>query len=291
MIAIYGRPFDERSALVIHRLLEILKQADVGVLIHEPLYDFLFSLPEPAGNIVGTFRGYDDLRCDTRFLISVGGDGTFLNSINIVRDSGIPVVGINTGRLGFLAHITGDDLQESVEKLLTGTLPIEERTLMHVTVNDRPADSFPYALNDMVIQKRAAGLITIHTWSNNEFLNSYWADGLIVSTPTGSSAYSLSVGGPIVAPESQNFIISPIAAHNLNVRPLVIPDNVVLKLKAECRDNDRRFTLSLDSRSVECTSGTEIELKRAGFKVKIVKSASFYTTLRNKLMWGVDKRN
>ena len=163
MIAIYGRTFDERSALIIHRLLEILKQAGVDVLIHEPLCDFLVSLPEPAGNITGTFCGYDDLRCDTRFLISVGGDGTFLNSINIVRDSGIPVVGINTGRLGFLAHITGDDLQESVEKLLTGKLPIEERTLMHVTVNGQPADNFPYALNDMVIQKRAAGLITIHT--------------------------------------------------------------------------------------------------------------------------------
>ena len=291
MIAIYGRTFDERSARIIRRLLDILKQAGADVLIHEPLYDFLTSLPEPAGNIAGTFRGYDDLHPDTNFLVSLGGDGTFLNSINIVRDSGIPVIGINIGRLGFLAHITGDDLQESVENLLTGTLPIEERTLMHVTINGQPADSFPYALNDIVIQKRAAGLITVHTWSNDEFLNSYWADGLIVSTPTGSSAYSLSVGGPIVAPESQNFIISPIAAHNLNVRPLVIPDNVILKLKAECRDNDRRFTLSLDSRSVECISGAEIELKRAGFKVKIVKSASFYTTLRNKLMWGVDKRN
>jgi len=296
MIAIYSKSFDVRSAGVIRRLQEILTQAGVAVSIHEPLHDFLFSLPEAAGSRdvacrVSTFTGHNDLHPETQYLISVGGDGTFLNSINIIRDSGIPVLGINTGRLGFLANISGDDLQESVEKLLAGELPVEERTLMYATIGGQPVDDFPYALNDTVVHKSSIGMITVHTWSDNEFLNTYWADGLIVSTPTGSSAYSLSVGGPIVAPESQNFIISPIAAHNLNVRPLVIPDHVTLKLKAECRDNDRHFSLSLDSRSVECISGTEIEVRRAGFKVKTVKSASFYSTLRNKLMWGVDKRN
>ena len=291
MIAIYSKTFDERCARVIHQLLKILAQAGANAFIHQPLYDFLHSLAEPVHHIAGAFAGYDDLHPDTRFLISVGGDGTFLNSINIVRDSGIPVIGINIGRLGFLAHITEDDLQESVEKLLVGDLPVKERTLIHATINGQPVDSFPYALNDMVIWKSDVGFITVHTWGNDEFLNSYWADGLIVSTPTGSSAYSLSVGGPIVAPDSQNFIISPIAAHNLNVRPLVIPDNVILRLKAECRNPNRHFILSLDSRSVECASGTEIELKRAGFKVRIVKSASFYATLRNKLMWGADRRN
>jgi len=291
MIAIYSHSFDERCARVIRHLMEILAQADVDILLYQPLYDYLCLLPEPTGSIRGVFSGYDDLPRDTRFFVSAGGDGTFLNSIHIVRDSGIPVVGINTGRLGFLAHITGDELPQSVEKLLAGKLPVEERTLLHATIDGQPADSFPYALNDMVIQKSAVGMITVHTWSDDEFLNSYWADGLIVSTPTGSSAYSLSVGGPIVAPNSQNFIISPIAAHNLNVRPLVIPDHVTLRLKAECRNQDRHFTLSLDSRTVECVSGADIELKRAGFKVKIVKSGSFYTTLRNKLMWGVDKRN
>ena len=215
MIAIYSKTSDAR---VIRHLLEILAQADVDVLLHQSLYDFL----KPIGNIYGVFSGYDDLPHDTRFLVSVGGDGTFLNSIHIVRDSGIPVVGINTGRLGFLAHITGDDLQQSVEKLLADQMTVEERTLIHATINGQPVDNFPYALNDMVIQKSAAGMMKVHTWSDDEFLNSYWADGLIVSTPTGSSAYSLSVGGPIVAPDSQNFIISPIAAHNLNVRPLVI---------------------------------------------------------------------
>ena len=291
MIAIYSKTLDNRSAGVIRRLLGILMQAGIDVSLHKPLWDFLYSNGKDAVNRVSTFHGHDDLLPETQYLISVGGDGTFLNSINIIRDSGIPVLGINTGRLGFLANISDDDLQESVEKLLTGELPVEERTLIHATINGQPVDDFPYALNDAVIQKSAIGMITVHSWSDNEFLNTYWADGLIVSTPTGSSAYSLSVGGPIVAPESQNFIISPIAAHNLNVRPLVIPDHVTLKLKAECRGKDRRFTLSLDSRSVEYISGAEIELRRAGFKVKIVKSASFYSTLRNKLMWGVDKRN
>ena len=291
MIAIYSKTFDNCSAQVIQRLMEILAQSDADVSMYQPLHEFMLSLPEPIGSIAGTFSGYNDLNQSTSFLISVGGDGTFLDSINIIRDSGIPVAGINTGRLGFLANITVEDLRESVEKLLAGELSLEERTLIHATVNGQPAENFPYALNDAVIRKNAGGLITVHTWSNDEFLNSYWADGLIVSTPTGSSAYSLSVGGPIVAPESQNFIISPIAAHNLNVRPLVIPDNVVLRLKAESRDRNGHFTLSLDSRSVECADGSEIELKRAEFKIKIVKSASFYATMRNKLMWGVDKRN
>ena len=291
MIAVYGKAINEQNARVFRNLLGILTRAGVDVLIYKTLYDSLTSLPEPIGRIAGTFSGRDDLHPATRFLISVGGDGTLLNSINIVRDSGIAVAGVNIGRLGFLANITETDFQESIEKLLAGKLPAEERTLIHATVHGQPADSFPYALNDVVIHKSVAGLITVHTWSNDEFLNSYWADGLIVSTPTGSSAYSLSVGGPIVAPESQTFIISPIAAHNLNVRPLIIPDHVTLRLKVECRDKDRRFALSLDSRSVECNSGAEIELKRADFKVRIVKSASFYATLRNKLMWGVDKRN
>lgn len=291
MVAIYSRSFDTRCTLVIRRLVEVLEQWGVEVLVYRPFYDFLLGQQEWAMCKVGTFGGHDDLPRGTRFLVSVGGDGTFLHSILLVRESGIPVVGVNMGRLGFLAHFGSDDLQASVGHLLSGALPVEDRTLLEVSVDGHPADVFPYALNDMVIQKRTAGLMTVHAWCDDEFLNSYWADGLIVATPTGSSAYSLSVGGPIVAPKSQNFIVSPIAAHNLNVRPLVLPDDVVLRLRAECRDSDGRFTLSLDSRSVECVSGTELTLRRAGFTVKVVKSSSFYATLRGKLMWGMDKRN
>lgn len=288
-IAVYSTTYNERSSQLIRKLLDILNKSGVDVHVYEPLHNFLLLQSEPIGRIAGTFKGYADIDPQTRFLMSIGGDGTFLNSINIVRDSGIPIVGINIGRLGFLSNITEPDLEEQIDRLLSGELSFDERTLLRLDAAGDLFGDFPYALNDIVIQKKITGLITIHTWSNGEFLNSYWADGLIVATPTGSSAYSLSVGGPIVAPESHNFIISPIAPHNLNVRPLIIPDTSVLKLKANCRHE--YFTLSLDSRFVDCACSTEIELKRADFKIKMVKSSSFYTTLRNKLMWGVDIRN
>ena len=257
--------------------------------IHRPVSEFKYPEQEEYRELF--FKGYEDLHPETRYMVSIGGDGTFLSSIDIIRDKNIPVMGINTGRLGFLSNISVDDMDMYVKKIVKNELTYDERTLLHVTVNGMPAFDFPCALNDAVIHKSTAGLMTVHTWCNNEPLNSYWADGVIVATPTGSTAYSLSVGGPIVAPESQNFIISPIAAHNLNVRPLVIPDNVMLRLKPECRDKNDRFTLSLDSRSVECKSGSVIEIKRADFKIKTVKSTPFFTTLRNKLLWGMDKRN
>ncbi len=288
-IAIYGKAYNERSAEIVGQLLHVLNKAGVDVWMYQPMRDFLDSISKLPGHIAGTFLSHQELHPETRFLMSIGGDGTFLASINIIRNSGIPVVGINIGRLGFLATIAEPDLHESVGKLLAGELPVEERTLLRLDADGYLFGDFPYALNDAVVQKKFPGLITIHTWSDNDFLNSYWADGLIVATPTGSSAYSLSVGGPIVAPDSRNFIISPIAPHNLNVRPLVIPDSSALRLKVDCRSE--HFTVSLDSRSVECPSGTELELKRADFKIKVVKSSSFYTTLRNKLMWGMDKRN
>jgi NAD+ kinase len=286
-IAIYGKIFNERSAGLIRNLLQILNTLGVDIFLYHPMYDFLRVRSNDIA-VSGTFTSHSDLLSDTLFLISVGGDGTFLESVNIVRESGIPIVGVNTGRLGFLATIAEPELRQSVTKLLSGAFSLEERTLLHVDSGDRRLGDFPYALNDVVVQKKTSGLITVHTWYNDDFLNSYWADGLIVATPTGSSAYSMSVGGPIVAPESQNFIISPIAPHNLTVRPLVIPDHAVLRLKPESRSNS--FTLSLDSRSFDCTM-LEIILKRADFKIKTVKLASFYTTLRHKLMWGEDKRN
>jgi NAD+ kinase len=224
-------------------------------------------------------------------MVSVGGDGALLNSINIIRDSGVPVVGINIGRLGFLANVAKEHINTFIEKLLAEEIEFEERTLINLTTNGLSNLSFPYSLNDVVIRKITAGLMTVHSWCDDEYLNTYWADGLIVATPTGSSAYSMSVGGPIVAPQSRNFIISPIAAHSLSVRPLVIPDDVTLKFKVECREDNGRFALSLDWKTIECDIDTEIVLKRAEFKIKIAKLASFYTTLRNKLMWGVDKRN
>ncbi len=289
LVAIYGTKFNQHSADVTQSLLSVLQKFNIQVAIYEPLNQFLHTFSNISFPVAETFRSHDDLPSETRFMMSVGGDGTFLNSITIVRDKGIPIVGINIGRLGFLATVAASELSDFVEKLVSDQYALEERTLLHLNAKEELFGDFPYALNDMVIQKQATGLITIHTWINNEFLNSFWADGLIVASPTGSSAYSMSVGGPVVAPNTQNLIISPIAPHNLSIRPLIISDRDILRFKPECRGN--RFIVTLDSRSAECPCGTEIEIKKADFKVKIVKSASFYTTLRNKLMWGADMRN
>lgn len=288
-IAIYGTTFNEHSAEATRRLLTVLHQYDIRPVLYQPLLQYLQTLPDELPLIAGYFTSHLDLHPDTQFLMSVGGDGTFLNSITIVRNSGIPIVGVNIGRLGFLATVAATELQTFVGKLVANEWPIEERSLLHMNTENNLFSDFPYALNDITIQKQATGLITIHTWSNNEPLNSYWADGLIVSTPTGSTAYSLSVGGPVVVPQSQVFCISPIAPHNLNIRPLIIPDSDVLRLKTECRN--KHFFVTLDSRSAEYPSGTEFELRRADFSIKVVKSTLFYATLRNKMMWGADIRN
>ena len=289
MVAVYCKTFTKDAEKIVHQLYQTLLSYRIAIQIYKPFQEYM--LERLSDGVGGVFTGSDDLAADVKLLLSVGGDGTFLDAVEIVRHRGIAVAGVNIGRLGFLANIAKEDVGKWLEKMHEGAFEIEERTLIHATIEGKPAMEFPYALNDAVIHKTICGLITVHTWSNTEFLNSYWADGLIVATPTGSTAYSLSVGGPVVAPESQNFIISPIAAHNLNVRPLVIPDNVTLKLKAECREKNQKFTLALDSRSMEFKSGTEIELKRADFKIRTIKTSPFYTTLRNKLMWGVDKRN
>jgi NAD+ kinase len=286
-IAIFGKILNERNAGLICNIISILAANKVVIYLHRQLYDFLQPSPEAIARVSGTFSSHTDMPQGVSYFFSVGGDGSFLESVIYVRNSGIPIVGINSGRLGFLATIAEQDLQHSLEALLVGSLPIEERTLLHVSSNTDLGD-FPYALNDVVIQKKS-GLVTVHVWCNDEFLNSYWADGLIIGTPTGSSAYSMSVGGPIVAPDARNFIISPIAPHNLTVRPLVIPDNAVLKLKTESRTDS--FSLTIDSRSYDCSSDMEIEVKRAEYLIKTVKPFSFYATLRNKLLWGVDKRN
>ncbi|MDR0713929.1 MAG: NAD kinase [Bacteroidales bacterium] len=283
-VAIFGKVINERNTALICRMIRLLKTENV--FLHRSVFHCLQSTPE-AGQIAGTFSSGFNLPGDLSYFFSVGGDGTFLESIHFVRNSGIPIVGVNSGRLGFLATIAEPELQNSIERLMAGRLPVEERSLLDVG-SSAPLNDFPYALNDVVVQKKA-GLVTVHVWCNDEFLNSYWADGLIIATPTGSSAYSMSVGGPIVAPESKTFIISPIAPHNLTVRPLVIPDNARLRLKIDSRMN--AYTLSLDSRSYDCTTQTEITVKRANFTVKTVNPFSFYSSLRNKLMWGEDKRN
>jgi NAD+ kinase len=290
-IAIFGRNFDDNFNTIIYNLLTKLLDNEVQLFIYKPFYVFLHDHKKFAFKFSGFFDQHENLPGDIDFVISIGGDGTFLEAITLIRDAAIPLVGINSGRLGFLANIAGNESEQAIELLLARNYTIEERSLLKFSADHPLFGDFPFALNECTIQKTGSSLTTIHVTVNGEFLTSYWADGLIISTPTGSTAYSLSVGGPIVTPQSNIFIITPIAAHNLNVRPLVLPDNAVLSLSVEGRTNT--FLASLDSRSVQCDIENKIILLKAPFTVRMIKlpHIGFYTTLRNKLMWGADKRN
>jgi NAD+ kinase len=224
-------------------------------------------------------------------MLTIGGDGTLLRSISFVRDLEIPIIGINTGRLGFLATLNQDLLKPKLEKIIKGEYKIEERTLLEVKI-DEEKDDFLIALNEISVgRKNTTSMIKIKTNLDGEFLNSYWADGLIVSTPTGSTGYSLSCGGPIMSPQSQTLALTPIAPHNLNARPIIIADNTEIELSVSGREDFH--LLSLDSRIISLKNEKSIIIKKANFKIMIAHlfEDNFYKTLRNKLLWGEDKRN
>ncbi len=226
------------------------------------------------------------------FVFSIGGDGTFLETVTFVKDSGIPIVGINSGRLGFLADISKEEIVNALNEIIAGRFKIRKLDLLAAYTSDGEFNSLNFALNELAITKiDSSAMITIHTYLNEIYVNSYWADGLIISTSTGSTAYSLSVGGPILHPETSDFIITPIAPHNLTVRPMVVPNNLEVTLKIEARAG--KYLASIDSRSQILDENVVIHVKKASFKINVVELSdqSFYATLRNKLMWGVDKRN
>ncbi|MCK5535553.1 MAG: NAD kinase [Bacteroidales bacterium] len=283
----YKKDFDSYAKVLIQKLIDF----DTEVFIHSDILRYYSKWLKESGK-VHIFFGKEDLPEHYDFFISIGGDGTFLEAVTYVRDSGIPVVGINSGRLGFLANISKNEIANSIEAIVQNKYKIEKRTLLELETEMNLFGEDNYALNELTIHKKdSSAMITVHTFMNDEFLNSYWSDGLIVSTPTGSTAYSLSVGGPLVLPNSQNFIISPIAPHNLTVRPLVIPDKFELTLEVEGRN--KQFLLALDSRSVFINEGIQLKVKKASFELSVLKlpGQTYYKTLRNKLMWGVDNRN
>ncbi|WP_372751145.1 NAD kinase [Labilibaculum sp.] len=292
-IAIFGRSFNESFTDSFVLMFDVFTQNNIEVVIYEPFYDFLIREINFKPPVIGYFHGNKDLDKDVDFLFSIGGDGTFLDAVTCVRDSGIPLVGINSGRLGFMADIAQDEMPQALNDILAGEYSLEERNLLQLeTSRNGLFEEFNYALNEFTVHKTdSASMITIHTYLNNEYLNSYWADGLIIATPTGSTAYSLSVGGPILIPNTQNFIISPISPHNLTVRPIVIPNHHEITLRVEGRSDC--YMAALDSRSCTFESTIELKIKKADFQIKVLKlnTHSFYGTLRNKLMWGVDKRN
>jgi NAD+ kinase len=290
-VAVYGRDINsDSSAEATQTLFRKLEKAGVEVFIYEPfLKQIGIKLNLKTKRV---FTKHTDIKGKVQFLFSIGGDGTLLETVTLVRDSGIPVIGINTGRLGFLSSISKEEIETAVDSLLKKKYSLDKRTLLELDVKGKYFSECRYALNEIAVQKAdSSSMITIHTSVNDKFLNSYWADGLIVATPTGSTAYSLSCGGPVVMPDSDNFVITPIAPHNLNVRPVIISSNDVVTLEIEGRSP--HFLISLDSHSEAVPYSVKVKIKKAKFSISLVKlqNHDFLSTLRNKLMWGVDKRN
>lgn len=290
-IAIYGRSTNDNTSEYIQQLFHKLNEYKTEILIYEPFYAFIKQKLNLIGNIK-TFSSHTELKGKVDAMLSLGGDGTFLETLSFVRDSGIPVLGINTGRLGFLANVAKTEINVAIEALVHKKFTTEKRSLLSVSGPQGIFGEVNYGLNELTVHKKdTSSMMTIHTYINGDYLNSYFADGLIIATPTGSTAYSLSCGGPLVMPGSENFVITPIAPHNLNVRPLVISDNNVITLEVEGRSPN--YLVTLDSRSEIIVSNIRLTIKKADFSANLIKleNQSFFTTMRNKLLWGLDKRN
>jgi len=292
-IGIYGQFYHEDSEIYIQSILDALQKKNVEIVVEEKFLKSINKHKEISKNYskVSSFKTIDS---SYDFFLSIGGDGTLLKSVIYVRDLGIPIIGINTGRLGFLATIQKEEITQSLSQILNGDYFISERSLVSISTDPENKDVLPlnFALNEIAInRKNTTSMIKIETEVNNKHLTSYWADGLIVSTPTGSTGYSLSCGGPVIDPNTNSWVITPIAPHNLNARPIVIPDSSTITLKVSGRG--KSHLVSLDSRIATLKNNTTITINKAPFSIKLVQLTedSFIKTLRKKLMWGEDKRN
>jgi NAD+ kinase len=292
-IAIFGRFYHKNSDSSIETLLSILANKNVEIYFDDQFYTTIKAEKKNILNAIN-FKTFKRLNNSYDLLISIGGDGTMLRAVTFVRDYAIPIVGINTGRLGFLATIQKDNIENAIENVLKGNYNISERSLLAIKTtpeNDNLLD-FNVALNEIAVsRKNTTSMIKVETYLNNEYLTSYWADGLIISTPTGSTGYSLSCDGPVIIPTANSLVLTPIAPHNLNARPLVIPDSTEIKLKVSGREEN--YLVSLDSRQATLDNNSTIIIKKANFKIKMIEleEESFINTLRKKLLWGEDKRN
>ncbi|PVW17242.1 NAD kinase [Marixanthomonas spongiae] len=293
-IGIYGQFYHKNSETYIQLILDVLKNKKVTVFIEENFLDII-NLNHEINRNFSNFETFTELDNSYDLFFSIGGDGTILKSVTFVKDLGIPIVGINTGRLGFLATIQKEEITESLARILNGNYMISERSLLTISTTPKNTEIKPklnFALNEIAVnRKNTTSMIKVETDVNGHHLTSYWSDGLIVSTPTGSTGYSLSCGGPVIEPSAKNFIITPIAPHNLNARPLVLPDDSELTLKVSGRE--KSYLVSMDSRIATLENNTTIHIKKAPFTIKLVQLAedSFIKTLRKKLLWGEDKRN
>ena len=292
-IGIYGQFYHANSGVYIEELLNVLDCENIEVMIEEEFFRLIHQ-NESIKNEFSHFGSFTSLDDSYDLFFSVGGDGTILKAANYVKDLDIPIVGINTGRLGFLATVNKEEIKATIYKLLRKEYHLSERSLLCIET-DPPTEGFgnlSFALNEIAVnRKNTTSMITIETWLDGEYLTAYWADGLIISTPTGSTGYSLSCGGPVITPTTKALAITPIAPHNLNARPLIIRDNTNITLKVSGRENE--YLVSLDSKIATLQNDTIINIKKAPFKIKMVefRGDSFLKTLRQKLLWGEDKRN
>lgn len=286
--AIFGNTYQAKKSTYAETLFKLLNNRGAKVCICRKFYQFL--TVELNMNL-DNFQVFDGDDFDADMVISMGGDGTFLKAASRVGNKNIPILGINTGRLGFLADIAPEEIGNTINDIYNHHYKIEERSVLHLECDDKRLQESPYALNDIAILKRdSSSMITIHTSINDEYLTTYQADGLIVSTPTGSTAYSLSVGGPIIVPQSNTIAITPVAPHTLNVRPIVIRDDWEITLDVESRSHN--FLVAIDGRNETCKESNRLTIRKASYMVKVVKrfEQNFFDTLRNKMMWGVDGR-
>jgi NAD+ kinase len=290
-IAIYGKPYQNELNNNIAGILDIIENRGFEPIIYEKYERFL----NQEGHLKSGYRTFNRENVvikDYCCLVSIGGDGTLLDTVTLVRDSNVPIVGLNAGRLGFISSLSVDELAEVLTCLEDGDYEVDKRSLLQVETSRNVFGNLNFGLNEVTLHKKdTASMIKIETYVNDEFLNTYWADGLIVSSPTGSTAYSLSCGGPIIVPGSENFVITPIAPHNLNVRPVVVSNSVTLKLSADGRSDN--FLLAIDSRPETIYPNEEIKISKAPFTFSLLKPKghTFLNTMRNKLAWGFDKRN
>lgn len=291
-VAIYSRGVDLNQQQSLNELLVELYRYDITIYMYAELIKNFSLTPAPNNVPPIPFSSSLDLHNNIDCLISLGGDGTVLDAITLVGDTLIPIVGINYGRLGFLATISKDEMSLMVDALVNHSYVIEKRSLIHLDSNPAVFMKNPYGLNELVIHKRdTSPMIKIHTYLNGEFLNSYWADGIIVATPTGSTGYNMSCNGPILFPDSASFVITPVAPHNLNVRPIVVPDSSVISFEIEGRTEE--LICALDARKEVVSKQIQIAVKKENFSVHFIRlnENSYLTTLRTKLTWGLDKRN
>ncbi|MEQ8245313.1 NAD kinase [Fulvivirga sp.] len=289
-IGIYGKQFGAETLQLIKDVLAILSANSTDIIVSEHFHKILkrHKLNSDSFNVYST--GDDISSLDA--LITLGGDGTLLDAVTHVGNGNVPLLGINTGRLGFLATTSKENIESSLEELFEQKYQFDERSLIELKTDDKLFNGYNFALNDFAILKKdTSSMIVVHAYIDDEFLNAYWADGLIVSTPTGSTGYSISCGGPLVLPHSENFVLTPVSPHNLTVRPIIVPDNSKLSFTIEGRS--KNYLVSLDSRITTVDDSVKFNVQKANFKIKLIqlKDNNYFKTLRQKLNWGLDVRN